>query len=476
MWAAEIINHYLTKTKTKNYLEIGLWNGGTFKQINAELKDSVDPDISKGANFAMGSDEFFEQYAPNLWYKYDVIFIDGLHHTEQVDRDIQNSLKYLNEGGVIVLHDCNPQSEMRQRVPADFDIWALGWNGDVWKSIYKFRKNNSHLEFNTFVINTDEGIGIIIPNQIGKPLSIKEPTELDFNFLNENRVEVLNLVQLDDYKKKEFNQIKKPKIHFITYAEGVHRNYGTSFQAVQKLLNESIVQNTSYEVVLHSHNLDSIKKQPWFYKIKDYPNLFNGEWWKRDGYCFAYKVFLTKQILNIADDGDIVYYADSSAYFRTPFKYNLDRFFRYVEHNGHVCGAISTECQHNSFLCCDNTIVWNEVYENVKLDFDYILNKNHIAASWFAFKKNDENIKFVDEWAHWFTYEHNNTPLVRFHHTLDQSLFNMLVYKYGFKTFFPKDKLHEEVKNHNLVHEILNNEQIDDVKNFDKWFYNPHYL
>ena len=122
----ELINHYLSKKDLKKYLEIGVYKGHSFNGVNAEIKDSVDPDTDSPAIYHMTSDDFFEKVATTLDYKYDVIFIDGLHHTEQVDKDIKNSLKYLEEDGVVILHDCNPINEMRQRVPADFDIWEHG--------------------------------------------------------------------------------------------------------------------------------------------------------------------------------------------------------------------------------------------------------------------------------------------------------------------------------------------------------------
>jgi SAM-dependent methyltransferase len=475
LWAADLINYFLTKTKTRNYLEIGLWTGGTFNQIHADIKDSVDPDVSKKARFVATSDIFFEKFAPTIQYKYDVIFIDGLHHTDQVDRDIYNSLKYLNEGGIIILHDCNPISEMRQRVPADFDIWKHGWNGDVWKSIYNFRKNNSHLKYNTFVIDSDEGLGVIIPNQIGTPLTTPKAEDLNYDFLNRNRKNILNLVSKTEFFDKQFKKEKKPKVHFITFADGTHRSSGYKFSETQKMLTESIQSKTKYEVIFHTHDLESISLQPWFYKIKNYPKTFTDEWWKRDGYLCAYKVYLTKQILDVVDEGDLVYYTDSSAYHKQPFLENLDRFFKYVKYNGHVCGAAATDCRHNSFNCCDNEEIWNITHPNTTIDFDKMLNKMHIVASWFCFEKNESSKKFVDEWAKWFEYEYDGLPLARYHHTVDQSIFNMMVYKYGFKVFF-NDKTHEDNKNHNLVHQILNQEKTDDIENLKKWFHNPNDL
>ena len=53
----------------------------------------------------MTSDDFFRDNKE----KFDLIFIDGLHETNQVDRDIENSLKFINKGGTILLHDCLPK-------------------------------------------------------------------------------------------------------------------------------------------------------------------------------------------------------------------------------------------------------------------------------------------------------------------------------------------------------------------------------
>lgn len=205
MLARDFVNYYLSKNKSKKYLEIGVYYGMTFNYVNANLKHSVDPDKNLNATFKMTSDDFFENVASNFNIKYDVIFIDGLHHTEQVDRDIQNSLKFLEDDGVILLHDCNPINEMRQRVPADFDIWAYGWNGDVWKSIAKFRKNNSHLKTDVFVINIDEGIGVIKNNSEGIELSLELPDELNYEFLNQNRNELLNLKSVEEFHKYEID-------------------------------------------------------------------------------------------------------------------------------------------------------------------------------------------------------------------------------------------------------------------------------
>lgn len=182
----ELINGFTPQ----RYLEIGIHRGVTFGKINAPIKDSVDPSTECPAKYHLTSDKFFEEIAPTLGYKYNLVFIDGLHHADQVNRDIENSLKYTEDDGIIVLHDCNPISEMRQRVPADFDIWEHGWNGDVWKSVVWARQTYN---YNIYVIDADEGLGVIDKRSIGTPLTLDIPEVLTYDFLDKHRSELLNI-------------------------------------------------------------------------------------------------------------------------------------------------------------------------------------------------------------------------------------------------------------------------------------------
>ncbi len=120
----KVINFLLSLIQSDtNYLEIGVRNpNANFNQIKANKKYSVDPGIEFEPNpvdFNMTSDDFFQKLSQNEILsneiKFDVIFIDGLHLAEQVDRDIENALKYLKDDGFIVLHDCNPPSEWHAR-------------------------------------------------------------------------------------------------------------------------------------------------------------------------------------------------------------------------------------------------------------------------------------------------------------------------------------------------------------------------
>lgn len=190
-----IINHLVSKYNYKNYLEIGVRDGRNYEKIKIKNKVGVDPNPTKKIInlHQISSDEFFKT---NKQF-FDIIFIDGLHLEDQVDRDIQGSLKFLSNKGVIIMHDCNPPTEFHQREKYEVDGKFPTWNGTVWKSFAKLRMNDFSLDI--CCVNCDWGLGII---RKGKSIPFKSNNNLDFEFLNKNRYELLNLISVDDFIKK----------------------------------------------------------------------------------------------------------------------------------------------------------------------------------------------------------------------------------------------------------------------------------
>jgi len=202
MYRYDIINALIKKNKYKNYLEIGVRDNHCFNKIKIKDKSGVDPmqddwEIAKGekvgwdgdkvpVKYRITSDEYFEKHKT----KYDIIFIDGLHENEQVYRDIQNSLKCLNKGGTILMHDCLPQKEEHQSVPRVSDYW----NGDVWKAFVRVRSERKDVEMS--VIETDTGVGIITFDKKDKPAIEEEPT-LDWENYVKNKKEWMNIKSVD---------------------------------------------------------------------------------------------------------------------------------------------------------------------------------------------------------------------------------------------------------------------------------------
>ena len=133
----------------------------------------------------MTSDDFFNSIEEDR--KWDIIFIDGLHHADQVYRDIQNSLQHLNANGTIVCHDMSPESEAAQDVPRRVKVW----NGDCWKAWVTIRTERSDLEM--FVYNTDQGVGVIRYADSKQPLLKVSQDEMTYSNLEDNRKEWLNL-------------------------------------------------------------------------------------------------------------------------------------------------------------------------------------------------------------------------------------------------------------------------------------------
>jgi hypothetical protein len=205
----DIINYLLSKIKKENatYLEIGVrYPDENFNKINSKIKYSVDPGIEYEVNpvdFKVTSDVFFKQlndgFILSKDIKFDVIFIDGLHLAEQVDRDIENALKYLEPEGFIVLHDCNPPTEFHASETYLYRMSpsTVYWNGTTWKAFFKYRQRE---DLFTCCIDTDWGIGIISKTiNIGNPTKI-ENVFFEYKVLNDNRKDSLNLLSFNEFK------------------------------------------------------------------------------------------------------------------------------------------------------------------------------------------------------------------------------------------------------------------------------------
>jgi hypothetical protein len=186
----EIIQNIIVSKNYKKYLEIGCDKDQIFSNILIDFKIGVDP--VQGGNVRKTSDDFFK----NNLDKFDIIFIDGLHEYDQVNKDINNSLKALNDGGIILLHDCMPKSYFHQAVPRS----RMSWNGDVWKNIVEARANP---EIDTYTCFADEGIGIIFNRLNRNKLIINKKNfkKLKFRDFYYNYREYLNIISAEEINK-----------------------------------------------------------------------------------------------------------------------------------------------------------------------------------------------------------------------------------------------------------------------------------
>ena len=145
------INKAISKYTNCNYLEIGVENNDVFNSIPLKLKNKYGVDPVCGGNYRLTSDAFFEKYKH---LKFDVIFIDGLHHYLQCQKDAINAINSLNKNGVIFFHDMLPQNSYEELVPRKQAVWT----GDVWKVAVELT-NSNNCDFK--IINVDYGIGIL---------------------------------------------------------------------------------------------------------------------------------------------------------------------------------------------------------------------------------------------------------------------------------------------------------------------------
>tara|TARA_B110000977_G_scaffold198662_1_gene284033 strand:- start:911 stop:1591 length:681 start_codon:yes stop_codon:yes gene_type:complete len=187
----DLIQFLIDKYKYTTYLEIGCDKDQSFSKIKILRKVGVDP-IS-GGTIKKTSDDFFKFNKE----KFDIIFIDGLHHYEQVIEDINNALNILNDNGHILVHDCLPRTIAHQAIPR----YRGSWNGDVWKSIVELR-TRKNLE--VFTCEIDFGVGIIRKRNNSKLLKLKINNYKDLKFSDyyHRNEEFMNVISYDEALKK----------------------------------------------------------------------------------------------------------------------------------------------------------------------------------------------------------------------------------------------------------------------------------
>lgn len=199
------------------YLEIGVSRGQAFQRIAADVKIAVDPAFrltertreladakARTTRYSeTTSDAFFESEADFLErHPIDVALIDGLHTYEQVVRDVEHTLRFLRDDGVIFMHDCNPPFELAGRRAESWDDFiaqqkgplVIGiWNGDVWKAIVHLRSTRPDLLVG--VLKCDQGVGFVRKGSPESmlPYSPDQVAALTYADLRADRKRLLNL-------------------------------------------------------------------------------------------------------------------------------------------------------------------------------------------------------------------------------------------------------------------------------------------
>ena len=185
----DLIEYLIKKNNYTNYLEIGCDQNQLFSKVIIDNKIGVDP--VSGGNIRKTSDDFFKVNND----KFDIVFIDGLHTYEQVKKDILNSVNCLNVNGIILVHDCMPDSLGKQAVPR----YKMQWNGDVWKAIVDLRQTE---DLDIYTCEMDQGIGIITKKKNSSLLSLNKPMhKIKFKDYFDNYKEYMRVISLAELKE-----------------------------------------------------------------------------------------------------------------------------------------------------------------------------------------------------------------------------------------------------------------------------------
>ncbi len=150
------------------YLEVGVETGQTFFEVSAAFKTAVDPKFLFDWEAAPKRDsiEYFEITSDSFFcnvsrdFKYDLVFLDGLHTWEQTYRDFCNALLITHERSIILLDDIFPSDVyscnrdqveaviMRQFMTGDP---SNAWHGDTYKVIPLIRTFHPLLSYCTII-------------------------------------------------------------------------------------------------------------------------------------------------------------------------------------------------------------------------------------------------------------------------------------------------------------------------------------
>jgi predicted O-methyltransferase YrrM len=119
MHHSEFIGILASIYKPNTYVELGLYEGETFKYIiphskklyGIDLKSNIYLEaLKKYSNVEIQyttTDNFFENFNVGI----DMAFIDADHCFESALKDFDNIFKRLNPGGIIILHDTDPDND-----------------------------------------------------------------------------------------------------------------------------------------------------------------------------------------------------------------------------------------------------------------------------------------------------------------------------------------------------------------------------
>jgi Methyltransferase domain len=172
----EVLQGLLALYAAPRYLEIGVFRGTTFHNLEAPRKVAVDPafqfdvaaarrDNPAASYHEVPSDTYFGTII-DPGEQFDVIYLDGLHTAEQTLRDLLNALFHLAPDGIVVIDDVKPTSHLAA-IPSHQRFAAIrkrlasperSWMGDVYKVVYFIDSFLQQLSWRTVAENHGQSV------------------------------------------------------------------------------------------------------------------------------------------------------------------------------------------------------------------------------------------------------------------------------------------------------------------------------
>lgn len=182
----DIINRLIRQFGFTRYLEYNKFDGSTYYPdiICASKTQAYLPEHSylDGANTRrllriaaavppqdiLALPQLLERYAGQ---RFDVIFFDPVHVRPEVDHALRALPALLSPGGVLVVHDCNPESEEQTSLTRRHGSWV----GETYKAFALLRRYNPGL---ALTVAEDFGVGLIW----NRGLALDYPLDADFSY------------------------------------------------------------------------------------------------------------------------------------------------------------------------------------------------------------------------------------------------------------------------------------------------------
>ncbi|MCY0915575.1 hypothetical protein [Massilia antarctica] len=183
---ADIINRLIRQFGFKTFLEYNKFEGASFygdivcdSKAIAYQRENLHFDAMRARHLlrvTAGADlgqllplaALLERHAGQ---RFDIIFLDPTHERPEVDLALRALAALLNPGGVLVVHDCNPEREELTVVKRRHGAWV----GETYKAFALLRQHN---RASTVTVSEDYGVGLVW----NKDLVLDYPIEADISY------------------------------------------------------------------------------------------------------------------------------------------------------------------------------------------------------------------------------------------------------------------------------------------------------